>query len=317
MGSPEETGQPPWSASAASAPGADQPMDASASVPRAPSEPVGWWGLSNDDVAALEHDILDPDVSGIGGDVFGEIRRRRAEGGAWHRDGKDDQTLRREQDQVWLDAVRADGFTGPLFEIYWDELARYGIAVMMSWTHSGKIFKECRKRGRPIRYPAGGVTWGDDERRSIINETVAKALTYLLDAVLRCGKWTAEGGASLRTFLVGACLLQFPNVFNGWAQRDERETRHRADLAVEDAEVSTSQNVCWGDPVGSTVAETDEQQRILAAIPDPLTRQLVELVVFGGIPQNVAAEKLGITAGAAWGRLDRYRRRAGQERNRR
>jgi hypothetical protein len=311
MGSPEEAGQPPRSSSAAPDPGTDQ----AAGAPPSPSQAAGRGRLSDDDVAGLEHDILAPDVSGIGGDVLGEIRHRREEDEARRESGEDDQALRHQQDQRWLHVVRTAGFTGLFFEIYWDQLTRYGLAVMMCWTRSGKIFKECRDKGRPVNYPADGVAWSDEERRSIVNETVAKALAYFLTDVLEPGRWNAAGGASLRTYFVGACLLQFPNVFNAWATKDERETHHRADVAVEDAEVSIARNACWGDPVGSIVADRDDKQQILAAIEDPLTRSLVEMVVFDGIRQNAAAEKLGITPGAAWARLDRYKQGVKKERD--
>lgn len=317
MGSPEEAGQPPRSPSAAPDEPSDQSQDLSADALYTPPDSVDRWRLTDDDVAELEQQVTEEDVPpSTSDDVLHGIRRRHHEDLRRRIDGEDDpRELRRRQEQVWADEVRGTDFTGPVFEIYWDELMRYGLAVMMSWTRTGKIIKKCREKGRPVKYPTRGPSrWSYEDRLSLAGETVAKALTFFLEEVLRPGKWTYEGGAALRTYFVGACLLQFTNIFNQCAGKDEREAIHTVDVTVDDAEELISRNVCWWDPTGEAVAAQDEAQRILADIEDPETRKLVEMVALDGMKQKDAAMALGMTPGAAWARLNRLKQKAEQER---
>lgn len=315
MGSPEEAGQPPRPPSAASDAPANQPPDTSAEPPSTPPDAAGQW-LTDDDVTEIEEQVTEDDVpSHIGSYVLRQIRQRHEEDRRRRLEGEDERALRRREDQAWLDEVRAKGFTGLLFEVYWDELMRYAIAVMMSWTRTGKIFKKCREKGRPVRYPDNGLTWSYDERLSLVGITVAKALTFFLEEVLRPGKWNQEGGATLRTYFVGACLLQFPNIFNGSVGKHEREELHRDEQAVEDAEVTVAlkRNAYACDPVGDAAAAEDQARRILADIKDPQTRALIDMVVLRGMKQKDAATELGMTPGTVSARLKRYLRKAGQE----
>jgi hypothetical protein len=310
MGSPEEAGQPPWSPSAASDAPADPRPD-----PAAPPVPGGHV-LTDDDVAEIERQVTEEDLPPqFGVEVLTQIRRRHEEDRQRRAEGEDDRALRRREDQAWLDAVRAQGFSGVLFDLYCDQLIRYAVAVMMSWTRTGKIVKKCREKGRPVRYSVDGPRLSDDERLSVVGLTVATALEFFLNEVLRPGKWNQDGGASLRTYFVGACLLQFPNIYNTAMKKQEQEESHRGGQTVEDAEETSARpgNVYGRDPVGDAAAAEDEARRILASITDPQTRALVDLVVLRGMKQKDAATRLGMLPGTASARLKRYLRNARPE----
>lgn len=105
--------------------------------------------------------------------------------------------------------LSAEGWDGPLWEHFAEELARYGCAVLSSWLRTGLIVKECRRHGRPVgALPTG---WTAEDRWEIVLETVAKALEGFRVSLLE-GRWSPEAGASLRTYFASSCVRAFPNV---------------------------------------------------------------------------------------------------------
>lgn len=287
MGSPEEAGQPPRSPSAAEdRTVADQPANP-AGAPMEPWDP----GLTDADVDKIESEIQPEDLQ----------------------TSADEQALRdirRCQDQAWLDEVRAASFTGPMFELYWEELMRYGMAVMLSWTRTGKIIGECKKKNRPLERPEHGPGhWSYTDRLELAGETVAIALKYFLEKVLKPGKWHYEGGAALRTFFVGACLLQFPNVYNRWAREQHRwDEAHDGRATLEGVETQwVTGDLIWKDPTGNAVLRQDTVRRILADVKNPKARTAIKMVIIDGAKHEEVAEALGVTVRAVEGYIYRFK----------
>lgn len=199
------------------------------------------------------------------------------------------------------------GFAGPVFEVAETEFAAYGIAVMMAWMRTGQIFRKCRDTGRPVRDQR--LQWSRDDRLEIAIETTARALRHFVDQVLRPGKWDPCRGATLRTFFVGACLLQFTNVFELWAT----EQRHWAQVndgesIPDDAAGRT--DLQWTDPTGGAAVRRRTAQEQLNRIPDPKTRRAAWLVLGHGASHAEAGEAVGLSAAAVEGRLYRLLRRS-------
>jgi hypothetical protein len=140
---------------------------------------------------------------------------------------------RRQMDQDKLTSLVLTGFTGPDYEIFAGELAAYGYPIILAWLRRGVIWKHCADRGRPLSpTDADRETLANvfDERLELALETVAVALKFFKNRVLRTGTWAFDGGATLTTYFIGACLLAFPNVFRRWQAAERRW--HRA-LAAE------------------------------------------------------------------------------------
>jgi hypothetical protein len=55
-----------------------------------------------------------------------------------------------------------------------------------------------------------------DDALELSCETVAEAIRCFRERVLIPGKWDPTRKASLRTFFVGQCILQFPNIYRRW-----------------------------------------------------------------------------------------------------
>jgi DNA-directed RNA polymerase specialized sigma24 family protein len=125
--------------------------------------------------------------------------------------------------------------------------------------------------------------------------------------VLLTGAWSAEKGASLNTFYVGACLFAFPNVFQRWAG----ERRRSAPLIL--TETPPEELPVWSpqggnldlDPAVSAVSALAVETE-LAAMPER-TQQVAAMLVNEGASFAEIGEKLGMSARAVEGILYRYR----------
>ena len=253
--------------------------------------------MRDDEVDAFERDILDDDLA-----VRGDPRER----------ARVENASRRLQDQGLVDDLSAVGFAGPLFEITVTEFAAYGIAVQMAWMRTGEIVRQCKARGRPVRADSVPAEhWSRDDRLEIASETTARALKFFVGEVLKPHRWDCMRGATLKTFFIGSCLLQFPNVFDRWMGEQDRWARTHdpdADIAdIEDAD-ALRRDVRWSDPTGETAMRRQAVREALSDIADPRTREAARLYALGCSFAEAGAQ-VGLSAAAVEGRLYRLRRR--------
>ena len=223
---------------------------------------------------------------------------------------KVDNAARLLADRALVGELAAAGFTGPVFDVTRNELAAYGIATLMSWMRTGRIASECLAHGRPLSGAEQVMgRWSRDDRLEIAVEATARALKYFIDKVLRPGKWSHRRGATLRTYFVGACLLQYPNVYELWVT--EQKQWELVDLAEPSSEVLVARghgDGYWADPVADAVIRSREASEILDGIRDPQTRAAAEQVM-QGCNYAEAGAAAGLSAAAVEGRLYRLRRR--------
>jgi DNA-directed RNA polymerase specialized sigma24 family protein len=121
---------------------------------------------------------------------------------------------RRQADLELRDELARAGFRGPGWDRYAWELARYGYAVMMAWLETGEIFTQCAAKGCNLGSPT--PEWTIDDQVGLVNETVAWAVHSFRQHALIEGKWTPKGGATLKTYFIGACIFAFPNAYRKW-----------------------------------------------------------------------------------------------------
>lgn len=139
---------------------------------------------------------------------------------SWLADFDSDRTeymLRLETDRTIVDELRASSFAGVHYNYFATEMAKYGIAVMTAWIRTHQIFGKMRERGRGgIAAPPGDELRSQETAQELAMETVAVALHNFRTHVLLPGKWDPARGASIRTYFVGQCLIQFSNVYRRW-----------------------------------------------------------------------------------------------------
>jgi hypothetical protein len=216
---------------------------------------------------------------------------------------------RRLEDQAQVNALRADNFTGPAYELLAGELAAYGYPVILSWLRRGTIWGHCANRGRALN-PTDAereILEGDfEERLDLALATVAESLMFFRDRVLRPGRWAFDGGATLTTYFIGACILTFPNIFRRW-----RAAERKWSLALTAERLALPEGRTLADLPGSDPADVVAGRSAaiseLQSMPDRV-RDAAALVV-DGRSYAEAASILGTTERAIEGRLRRYRQR--------
>lgn len=208
---------------------------------------------------------------------------------------------------------RAPGVLGQ-YQMFKHHLAAYGYPVVRSWLRRGVIYQFCTQQGRPARVTAAdrlhlSDTTGEanDDRAQLPIETNARALRFFEEHALRGRGWSYEGGASLRTYYVGACLFAFPNVLQRWSGERRRSIAPHQDLELPVAPQQWSA-VSAGIDLDPALAVTSAMtvHDALAAMPAS-TREVAEQVVLGGASFAEVAATLGVTERAVEGGLYQYR----------
>jgi DNA-directed RNA polymerase specialized sigma24 family protein len=192
-------------------------------------------------------------------------------------------------DRKLVEVLAADGFAGPGFDRFRDELARYAVSVLSGWMYSGYVFQLAAGRGLVLRPTAAELDELHREpslRQELAVMVVAVALRAFREHALVGGGWRADGGASLTTYFLGACLTVFPNEFRKY--RSQRQRWQAQDDSGQKA--AGSRAAATGDPA-DLVAGTMRVRADLARM-DPRTRAIVALQM-DGYRQEEIAEMLG------------------------
>jgi DNA-directed RNA polymerase specialized sigma24 family protein len=116
----------------------------------------------------------------------------------------------------------------------------------------------------------------EEEAEQLTEDVVANSILGF-QKLLRKGRWSPEGGASLATFFVGQCIICFPNQYRVWL-RDRRPTSW-APLSELDENSARVANARQLDPADAAIAAV-ELQRISGELDDR-TRHAIVLQEFG------------------------------------
>ncbi|MEV0695870.1 hypothetical protein [Streptomyces sp. NPDC050388] len=209
-----------------------------------------------------------------------------------------------------VDLLRADNFQGPRYEKTTTRLMEYGWLTINKWTGTGEIFVQARRVGRPVSLHMTAPGWNADDRAEVTTDTVIAGLDLFLEHGLIRGKWTPDGGASLTTYFVGACIRSFHRVYDRWfrgvqmgqAELDRPVADH--DGASADREIPDQRAT---DPFYAA-ATHEEIKCILPCITDTKVRRGLALRALGYTQQQAAVE-VGLTEKALEGRIGRLRAR--------
>jgi hypothetical protein len=211
---------------------------------------------------------------------------------------------RRMADQELLGKLAASEFTGPRYRRFEEELAAYGMSVLRGWMHSGYIFKLAAGRGFSL-YPSDSeleeLFRDSDAREELANMTVALALPRFRKHALVGGGWRLDGGASLPTYFMGACLYVFPNEFRKRRVYQQKYTRAQRGEAVTMEPVS---NPVTNPAVIATgiIRVRDDLQRA-----DPREQAIVALTIDGYSQEEIVELLNEVSVRAVEGVLYRWR----------
>ncbi|MFJ2828533.1 hypothetical protein ACIPC1_13295 [Streptomyces sp. NPDC087263] len=190
-----------------------------------------------------------------------------------------DSDERRAADEQLLKYLARDGFEGRDYEYFQNELVRYALSVLGAWLHSGYIFHLVARQGLalgPTEAELEELRRDSDLREELAGITVARALPRFRQKELVEGGWSYDGGASVTTYFMGACLRAFPNEFRGHRAGEERYRR------------AAQRQQTVGVPQLAAPSAEDEAislQRVLdhlKGIRNPRTRTAVGAIVLAG-----------------------------------
>lgn len=199
--------------------------------------------------------------------------------------------------------LEQDGFTGPRYDLFVEELVRYGISVLRGWMHSGYIFDLVAQRGfnlNPHELDLGDLATDSDLREELATMTIARALPRFRQQALVDKGWTPEGGASITTYFMGACAYDFPNEFR----------RHRALRREKELYSPPVSTLSVAQEVLGNLSVLDE----LGEITDPRVQAIVALTLDGYSQDEIRELVDATTVRAVEGSLYRWRTKAKQKR---
>lgn len=252
-------------------------------------QPSGWSENGDLDVPVSQDDLCQMD------DRYGRDARRQQEN-----------IERRMRDKQLVELLGHHGFAGPEYDRFVEELARYGISVLRGWMHSGYIFHLLAVRGfglNPHELALEELTADSELREELATMTVACTLPRFRQRALLGGGWSYDGGASITTFFIGACLYVF---CNEWRKHCAGEKRHRRSLQ--------RQKVVYEDAVSTLGVPDDVLGNLqvvahLRGIQDPRIRAAIAMR-FDGHSYEEIREILGApTVRAIEGMFYRQRRK--------
>lgn len=208
-------------------------------------------------------------------------------------------------DQLLVDAVLQQGLDGSRHQMLNTMLISYAVPVLKHLLQTGEIVAKCAKLGRWRDDSDGLLELTEGDRDELAQEMVADALPVFTTAVFVDRRWSPERGASLKTYFVNACALQFPTLYRRW-------WRHRRSVRPMGLLLDPDRLGGAADPAVQ-VAIADEAHRLLHEIEDEQMREVVLWRSFG-YSASKAAEKAGLSSKAAEGRMARIRKNI-QKRN--
>jgi DNA-directed RNA polymerase specialized sigma24 family protein len=202
-------------------------------------------------------------------------------------------------DEALIDALRQANFQGPIWERFAQELARYGLPIVKSWIASLKMFTKCANKDvRCPGPPRNAQRLPDDDASEMANEIIARALNKFRDKILRPGRWSPQGGASLKVMFVTQCIFQFPNVYRHWLVENKQ-------LPLDDFEDLDVIEAPEGDPAGLVIVRGEIAHALEHYVKDARTAQVLLLRALQYTAKE-SAEILGTTERAIDGVLQRH-----------
>lgn len=206
---------------------------------------------------------------------------------------------RRLADQFVVQAICAEGLHGARHQALEGMLISYAVPVLRKLLADGRIIIRARKLGRSQGSVQARLDLTDADREELLRDMIADALPVFNRAVFGDQRWDPWRGASLKTYFVNACILQFPQLNR---QRLDQRAARPVSLDIDTGLAGPAP-----DPA-TMVALRDEVHRVLAEITD---RQLREVLILraAGYTAEDAARQAGLTPKAAEGRLARLRQR--------
>lgn len=214
-------------------------------------------------------------------------------------------------DRELYEVLREQGFQGRDYDDFEIELMGYGFACIKKWILTRELLSKCREKLRfvPTEEEVRLALLTPDETEEITQDIVVESVLGFREDALIGGKWSPTGGASLKTFFVGRCLIEACKAMEQRARELERTTRYIQE--VEDAELLElpSRKMSL-----ETQFELDDELRRVAGLLSAKELEVTRLHAVGLSAKEIA-DRLGMLPRNVNKTLERTRAKARKHRN--
>ncbi|WP_281899894.1 RNA polymerase sigma factor [Phytohabitans aurantiacus] len=164
-----------------------------------------------DPTLAYEKEIRDGRLRGLSSSVHPSATKAPRQGESGFRAG----------DQQLVEHLAKNNFAGPEYDLVAERLVKTGYRYCLSWLKSGKMHRKCRDAGRPV----GEFPEGIDREvfKDLATDAAVEGAVLFRRVALLENKWQPDGGASLLTYYVGACIQVYPTIYRRWYREHRRQ----------------------------------------------------------------------------------------------
>jgi hypothetical protein len=181
---------------------------------------------------------------------------------------------------------------------YWNRfawhLAPYGTRVLEGLVSTGKIIRSCHAHGHGVGHVPEWLRSNAQEARDVRKELAGETVAYGLINFrrdLEADRWKPDGGRSLASYFIGACLFAFPNVLRNWRNGETKWSKAQ-DVLFQDGMFLLQPELNPTSAIDAIVT----LEAMLAAEEDPVA-DIIRLN-FDGFTNSEIAHILGLTVRA-------------------
>lgn len=212
----------------------------------------------------------------------------------------------------------------------WQELQNalieYGFEVFRVWAVTGRL------RARAFQHAGGRGVLGKERIPEDLQLSPEQGIGLSIDLNMTSIEafriktlanpsrtWRINGGASIKTYYTGRCLMELPDVYEKWKQEDTFDVDLIGIAALDPDHAMTGGEP---DPRTDEAANRSELRALIAAsVPDQEAREIFQYMDQGFSQEEIAelmGERTGrhFTIGAVESKLYRARKDAGPNRDR-
>ena len=210
---------------------------------------------------------------------------------------EDEDTARRLQrlvDQEIVLELQLQGFdtSTPEWRVFAVALAEYAYSVFMGWLVSGVVYRMAAQQGGGrgvygLEKIPEGLRLRRDDAHAVAADLVTQTITAFRAKTLMNPnpdkRWRPDGGASIKSFFIGRCLMELPDVYRRWARQEGRYREQGANYAALNEDELPGQHTNT-ESAGTAAAMLDG----LRNENDPTTMAMFELQAIGYSYEEIA-----------------------------
>lgn len=241
-----------------------------------------------------------------------EGRRKRKTTVVWTQSTKPrEESERLAGDRELYEILREEGFQGKNYDDFEIELMGYGFACIKKWILTKELLAKCDEKLNfvPKEEDARLDLLTADEAEEIAQDIVVESVLGFREDALVGGKWSPTGGASLKTFFVGRCLIEACKVLDHRARALKRAARY-----IEEVEEDELLELPSRDTPLETQFELDDELRRVAGLLSDKELEVARLHS-EGLSAKEIADRLGMIPRNVNKALERVRAKARKLRN--